>query len=157
MVNAGGAARGVVGTLGGLLAQRTVAGAVGKQPVSRTGNAPVNAQCLEQPRREQGVAILAALALAHLEAHAFRGGFDVGKLQGAYFRESQAGRVGAHQQGARTHVPAVGEQAGHLFPRQYLRQTFGRLGHRDLEANELCPSTTAKRKRIAQTAWLTLA
>ena len=83
--DAGGVARSAVDALRRLDLYRRAALAVGKEPLARPPIAPVAAQHVEQSRREQRVAILSALALAHLEAHAIGGALDVGQLQGANF------------------------------------------------------------------------
>ena len=68
--------------------------------MARTAGLPVQAQRAQQSRREQRIAILAALALAHLETHAVGRALDVGHLQGAHFGDPQAGGVGDGEQGA---------------------------------------------------------
>ena len=82
--NAGSLAGSVIHALGRLVVERTIAPAVGEQPEARAGDPPVLAQHLQQPCREQRIAILAALALAHLDTHPVGGRFDVRQLQRAH-------------------------------------------------------------------------
>lgn len=89
--NAGGVAPGAVHALCHFDAHRAVAGGIGKQPRAWPAIAPVQAQRLEQSGREERVAILGALALAHLDAHAIGGALDVVHLQPAQLRDAQAG------------------------------------------------------------------
>jgi hypothetical protein len=62
--DAGGVARRLVDPLRGLDLHRAAAAAVGEQPPLRPGVAPVSPQGREQTRRQQRLAILAALAVA---------------------------------------------------------------------------------------------
>ena len=98
--DARGVTRGAVDPLRRFDFNRRAARTVGKQPLARSLVAPVAAQCVEQARREQRVAILAALALAYLEAHALRSALDVGKLQGAHLGHAQSCSVGGGEQRA---------------------------------------------------------
>lgn len=59
------------------------------------------AQRIEQPGREQRVAILAPLAMAHLEVHAIGGALEVRQVQGARFGDAQSGRIDGGEQRAR--------------------------------------------------------
>ena len=61
---------------------------LGNSHPARPAILPVTAQGREQSRRQQGVAVLAALALADLEAHAVGRSFDVGRLQGTHFGDA---------------------------------------------------------------------
>jgi hypothetical protein len=67
---------------------------------ARPAGVPVKTQGLQQLGREQGISILAALALADLDAHAVWRGLDVAYLEGADFGHAQASGVGGHQHGA---------------------------------------------------------
>ena len=92
--DASGVPRGAINALHRLGVDRRRAGGVGKQPAPRSGDAPPGAQALEQAWRQQRVAILAAFALAYLEAHAIRGALDICDLQGADLGDAQTGSVG---------------------------------------------------------------
>ncbi|MGF6439628.1 hypothetical protein QF001_000375 [Paraburkholderia youngii] len=62
------------------------------------GILPVQSQHLEQTRREHYVAIFTAFALSHADHHPLA--VDIGDLQVYDFGDTQAGRVGRHQDGA---------------------------------------------------------
>ena len=62
-----------------------------KQPAAGPSHAPVCAEGLEQARRQDGVAILATLALHHANRHAL--GIDVVHLQVEDFGQTQPRRI----------------------------------------------------------------
>ena len=64
--------------------------------VEQWGSAPPSAECLEQARREHGIAILLTLALLDAKDHALA--VDVTDLEVNHFADPQAGAVG-HRQG----------------------------------------------------------
>ncbi len=130
----GGIAGGPVHALGGTVAHGAVAGLVGEQPGARTAGLPVQAQGVQKPGREQRITILPAFALAYLEAHAVGGGFDVADLEGADFRDTQAGGVGGHQDGAGAQGGAGTEQALDFVAGEDDRQPLGYFGHGDVDA-----------------------
>ena len=129
----GGIAGGTVQTLGLLDVDGSAAQAVGKQPDVGMMALPVEAQGIEQARREQGVTILAAFAVAHLETHAVRGALDVGQFQGTNFPDPQARRVGGHQERAAPQGPCRRKQALHFLARKHAGQMAGHLGHGNVQ------------------------
>ena len=133
--NAGSVAGGAVHALRRNQIDRRTARGVGKQPGARSAIAPVLAQHGEQARREQRVAILAALALAHFEAHAVGGALDVAELQSADLGHAQAGGVGGGEQRTRAQACARVDQTRDLIAREDLRQALGHLGHGDVQAH----------------------
>ena len=72
--------------------------AAGEQPRRRALDHPPLAQQLEKPRRQHGIAVLAALALFDAQNHART--VDVRDLQVRDFRDAQAGAVGDAEDGA---------------------------------------------------------
>ena len=69
-----------------------------KEPVPRTKHPPVSAQFRQQPGREQGVTILAALALDDADLLACR--IEVFRLEMTGLVEPQARAIDRHQKGA---------------------------------------------------------
>src|SRR5436309_1257297 len=57
--------------------------------------APPDAQDSQQPRREQGIAVLLAFPLADAKEHAL--GIDIAYLQAHHFGDTQSGSVSGHQ------------------------------------------------------------
>jgi hypothetical protein len=72
--------------------------------------------------------------VADLEAHAIGSALDVPELQGVDFRHPQAGGVGGHQRRSPAQGSRRVDSARDLFAREDLRQPFGHLRHRDVEA-----------------------
>jgi hypothetical protein len=133
--DASGVAGRGVGALRGHRINGCCASVVGKQPLARMVRPPIQAQGAQQSRREQRIAILGTLALAHFQTHALGRALDVGQLHGAQLRHTQAGGIGDGEKRASAQGAGGCEQARDLFAREDLRQAFGHLGHRDVEAH----------------------
>jgi len=100
--------------------QRPRARVTGEQPVARAILAPVFAQLLEQPRRQQRVAILAPLALIDANQHPL--GMNVLRLEMHQFRHAQPRGIARHQEHAMLAVRSGLDQPRDLAATQRLRQ-----------------------------------
>src|SRR5204863_3543844 len=67
----------------------------GKEPNLRPATLPIPAQLFQQPRREQSIPVLVALALNHANLMPLR--MKIGDLEMTGFIESQPGAVDRHQ------------------------------------------------------------
>ncbi len=85
-----------------------------EQPGLRPIPAPVGAEFVQEPRGEQGIAVLASLAFIDADQHPLR--VNVAKLQPHQFRDPQAAPVGRHQQDAVLDVGAGGEPSASCSP-----------------------------------------
>lgn len=101
---------------------RAAAIAPGKQPSSRFGQPPIDAQNLQQLRRRQHIAVLAALAL--LDANDHPAAIDIRHLQ-------TRRRTGGHQSDPVPRPLHGLQKAGHLIGAQHDRQLARRPGVSD--------------------------
>ena len=67
----------------------------GKQPQVRPGPPPVGAENVEEPRRQHGVAVLAAFAILDVDQHTLA--VDRRDLQARHFADPQPSRIGGRQ------------------------------------------------------------
>ena len=116
-----------------------------EEPQLRPGVTPVGPHLLQQPWREQRVAILPALALLDPNRHAI--GVEIAHAQVHELAHPKPGPVGGHQQHPVFPVLWAREDAGHLLPGEDLRQLCGGLRARDGEVHLLA----AERRVIEET------
>jgi hypothetical protein len=114
-----------------------------EQPSLRSIEAPVGTEFLQQSRGEQGVAVLAALALIDPDQHPIR--VDVARVQMDQFRDPQPGAIGRHQQHAVLGVPRGVEELGDLAAAERFRQPPAAL-RRNTQGKTLLPQHVAVEK-----------
>jgi hypothetical protein len=106
-----------------------------KQPVAGARCLPVRAQCGEQVRRQDRVAIMTSLALHDADGHACR--VNVRDAQVRHFGETQAGCVGQQHDRAVLERRRLLDQSLDFVRTQHDRQSAGLAGRRDREDGAL--------------------
>ena len=90
--------------------------AAGKQPLVRAFPAPIGPQQIQQPGRQQGLAVFVAFAAAYPEDVA--GAIDVAHFEFGDLGDSGSGGIHGGQQGAMAEVTRCFEQSLDFFPAQ---------------------------------------
>ena len=97
-----------------------------EEPVLGAVDFPMLAEGVEENRGEHDVAVLSSFPLLDVDEHAVV--VDVGDPEMAGFRDSEAGSVEGHQEGALGERDGGLQQAGDFFRAEYGGQEFGPFG-----------------------------